>query len=283
MALLGGVCLAACGGGGASAPTVTPPAVAPAPVDAAAECDRIGRLAAAGDHKPAVDGFDRLVVGGGACSAEIGATVDDSRQLLADADALVRAGLEARRAGDVAKARASLRRALEIYPRYHWARRLVDELPAQLDPIEEGLLQSAAELRAAGRVEEALALLEGLAADGPRGEELAAELTSARLELGEQRLELAYREQRAGNLAGAIEWTLSAIAVAPGEPVRTRVADFARRLGLDLFSAGELVEARSVWQAALALDENNEQLHHYLAEVELRLRSLEDIKAADDG
>ena len=47
---------------------------------------------------------------------------------------------------------------------------------------------------------------------------------------------------------------------------------------MNLFSAGELVQAKTIWQAAISLDKGNELLRQYLDEVDSRLRSLDQIK-----
>ena len=60
--------------------------------------------------------------------------------------------------------------------------------------------------------------------------------------------------------------------------MQERVVEFARRLGLNLFSAGELVQAQTIWRAALSPDADDELLQQYLEEVAARLQSLDQIR-----
>ena len=248
------------------------------PVDFSAECGRAARLARAGEHKPAVDALKSLLGAGGDCEP---AVLDDlalSEGVLTEADALVRQGLAARRAGEIEAARRSFRQAREVYPKYYWVEKLERSLPPDFAAQVAVLREQAIKLLASGQPEEALLRLEEAAEIAPPDLELRQEIARLRTDLGDERLGEAHEAQQAGDLSRAVELTELAIAAQPEHPVRDRVIEFARRLGLNLFSAGELIQAKAIWQAAISLDKGNELLRQYLDEVDSRLRSLDQIK-----
>lgn len=112
-------------------------------------------------------------------------------------------------------------------------------------------------------------------------QKLAADLDASALaanERAEALLAESRQAQQAGNLALAAQRLEEAALVRPARPVRDEVVDLGRRLGLSLFSSGELKRARDVWQAVLSLDPDHEQIRQYLDEVEESLRSLDAIK-----
>ncbi len=257
---------------------IAPPVEIP---DMEGECQRAAGFSEAGEHKPAVESLDLVLRAGASCEASVLGAVEESQRRLAEADDLARRGLEARRQGDVAAARESFRQALAVYPRYYWVQRLEHDLPADFSSELRELREAASAELAAGRSEEALELLERAAGLPAATPEVAAEAARVRTELASARLGVALRAQRTGDLTQALAWTERALATRPEPPLKQQVVEFARRLGLTLFSAGELVQARSVWRAALSLDESNERLIEYLDEVEARLRTLAAI--ADDG
>lgn len=239
-------------------PVAAPPVeVAPDPppvVDPhAAVCEAAAALAVAGDHKLAVD---RVEADAAECDEATAALLAESRRLLAAADARAARGIEASRAGRRDEAKREFMAALEIYPRYYWVQRLLADQERADDP----------------------------AAAEPADDRRAVAATSAadrdRLALDE--LEGARRAQAAGDAPAALAGIDRAIAAAPaGEPVIAEVVEFARLFGLQLFSAGELVEARDVWSSALRLDEANAVLQDFLAEVEARLAKLDTLQADD--
>ncbi len=257
---------------------IAPPVVAP---DMEAECRQAAGLVEAGEHKPAIESLDLVLRAGASCDDQVLGAVQESQRLLAAADELARHGLDARRAGDVAGARDSFRRALAVYPKYYWVQRLEQDLPADSSSELAELREAASAAEASGRPEMAIELLERAAGLPSAGPEIAVEIGRLRAELVAARLGAARHAQRTGNLAQALTWTEEAIAARPAPPLQEQVVEFARRLGLTLFSAGELVQARRLWNAALSIDEANGLLRQYLDEVEARLKTLDAIK--DDG
>lgn len=257
---------------------IAPPVVAP---DMEAECRQAAGLVEAGEHKPAIESLDLVLRAGASCDDQVLGAVQESQRLLAAADELARRGLDARRAGDVAGARDSFRRALAVYPKYYWVQRLEQDLPADSSGELAELREAASAAEASGRPEMAIELLERAAGLPSAGPEIAVEIGRLRAELVAARLGAARHAQRTGNLAQALTWTEEAIAARPAPPLQEQVVEFARRLGLTLFSAGELVQARRLWNAALSLDQANGLLRQYLDEVEARLKTLDAIK--DDG
>ncbi len=280
--------LMGCASGGNVAPPANPDAVPdvepaePAALrDLEAECSRAARLAETGEHKPAVEALEALLKAGATCPDTVMETVEDSRRRLTDADELARRGLEARRLGDIAAARESFLLALTVYPRYYWVQKLVEDLPADASHEIAALRKAAAERVSSGRPEEALEILEQAALLPSAGPEVAAEIGRLRGELAVTRLDEARRAQQAKDLSRAFERAQEAISARPDQPILGQVVDFARRLGLDLFSTGELVQARDLWEAALSLDQGNGLLQEYLGQVNARLRNLAVIK--EDG
>lgn len=244
---------------------------------AGSECARVASLAAAGEHKPAVDLFDELRAAGGGCPAPVAQAAAGSRELLGRADDQVRAALAARDAGDLAAARRRLGEALEIYPRYYWVQKLESELGQTADREVEALRERAAAELAAGRAEEAVAALERASALPGGAARVSAELVAAREALVEARLSAAYEAQRNGRLEAAVEEVRKAVAAGPDGAARDRVVEFGLRLGQKLFAAGSLVDARAVWTAVLSLAPGDPTLRQFLEQVETRLEKLERI------
>ena len=270
-----------------SAPPSLPPG---APPDLKA-CDRVRSLAEAGEHKPALDALDELRGKNVVCPAPVVEATLRSRAVLTEADELVEAAIALRRAGDLEAARQGLDRALEVYPRYYWAQKLRDDVDELLDampdpptesPVAE-LRRQADRLRAAGDAPGALALLEEASSLAPDDMELAIETQALRRDVAGTSLDRAKEAEQRGELSEASGFLQRALGAAPsaGE-LREQIVDFARLLGLELFSGGLFSEARELWALALALDATNETLQSYLSEVDERLESLDRIQS-DDG
>ena len=266
----------------AETPGTTTTTGAPGEAAVQAGCLRAARLAAEEEHKPAVDALAALPEGGGRCGRSVLDAVAESARRLAEADALVRGGLEQRRAGDLEAARRAYREALVVYPKYYWVDRLIANLPPDPSGELEALRREAATRLDAGQPQAALQALERAAQLAPESD-LAAEATRLRTEIGDASLAQAQRAQQVGDLDLAVELATRAISVRPEAPVRDRAVDLARQLGLALYSAGELVRAEAIWRAALALDAGNELLLQYLDEVASRLQSLDQIKKGSGG
>lgn len=220
---------------------------APSVLDTLALCEEAARLSTREEHKPAVDIFTLATEAGGDCPPHVLATIDRSRHRLRQADELVRQGLAERAHGDLVAAQESFRGALAIYPKYYWVQKferdLGDEISAELAHTR------------------------------------AVELDRHRSEIADSHVDQARSAQLDGALDEAVNWVGKAIQVHPTDPVvRGRVVDLARGLGLNLFSSGELMRARTLWNAALSLEPDDERLRGYLEQVEVRLRHLDEIK-----
>ena len=130
-----------------------------------AACVEAVGQAAAGDHQVAAEGLAKLEEAGATCPTDEMALLEDSRRRLEEADALARQGLAARDAGDLEAASRSFSSALEIYPRYHWVRRLDEEVRLARSDWVADLLDRARRAQASGRLELASqAALQALAA-----------------------------------------------------------------------------------------------------------------------
>ncbi len=228
----------------AAAEVPAPPATEPTTATAEARCDEAAKLAAAGDHKPAVDLWNELRASDLVCPEPVAAAVEASRRTLAKADELARQGLEQRDAGDRQAARGSFQAALELYPRYYWVQKLLalEEASAALSEADS-----------APPVEDP--------------DEIAA-----------RELEWARLAQREGQSEAAFLSVRRAIVARPTGELSAEVVEFARLLGVQLFAAGQLVRARDLWADALTLDAGNQALEEFLAEVESRLEKLKDLQ-----
>lgn len=252
----------------------------PAPADP--RCERVASLAAAGEHKPAVDELALLTQERAACPEPVVAAVAESRATLSRADALVREAVAKRDRGDLAAARQGLRQALEIYPKYYWAEKLRRDLEAGVTGEAADFREEAQRLLEEGDPQGALEQLEraaGLAGTNPQ---LASELGDLRRRIVEKHLALARSAEQQEDLAEAERRIGQALQVPfTDTDLKRVVVDRARLLGLKLFSAGELTRAKSLWAGALSLDRTNDKLREYLQEVEDRLESLGEIESED--
>lgn len=235
------------------------------PVWTATACIEVARLAVAGEHKPAVDLFDELDEAGIDCPQAV-EDAERSRAQWRSADELLLAAREAEQAGDLDAALLRMNRALEIYPRYHWAARLKRDLEARI-PATAGSPPSASLV----------------AAEEPENGALSGAKSAA------NRLHLAQAAEALGRLEQAARLLLRGLRLldeAVPEDASAAFSDsieYATRLGLKLFSEGRLTLAQEVWGRALALDPANGRLGRYLDEVSERLEMLERIKAESGG
>lgn len=106
-------------------PTALPEPADPLPTD---ECRRIADLAVGGEHKPAADALAALRLEDRDCPADVAAAGSASSSRVAEADALLHEAQARQQAGDLDGAEDSLRAALEIYPRYEWAQKLLRDV-----------------------------------------------------------------------------------------------------------------------------------------------------------
>ncbi|MDF1525621.1 MAG: hypothetical protein RRA15_01230 [bacterium] len=132
------------------------------------ECSRIVGLARSGDHKPAVDAALALEESGKSCSPDVVEAVSRSRSKLQKADFYVHKALKMRKEGDLLSARADLKRALSIYPRYYWVQTLIKNVDRSIQAELDSLWNEASYLKSRGdpegalsRIQEALTLSPG--------------------------------------------------------------------------------------------------------------------------
>ena len=153
---------------------------------------------------------------------------------------------------------------------------------AQADQSVQSLLDEAREHLEEGRFDEAQYLL--TKGDSPerlgiRGEEMLTEVLERRHEYIKQRFDEAVDNEKKGDLDAATEHTLNILELSiPGEQLSAEIVEFARLLGMKLYSAGELSRAKELWASALVIDPENLKLQSYLKEVETRLDNLDRIK-----
>ncbi len=147
------------------------------------------------------------------------------------------------------------------------------------------VLDVAADHMNARRFDEAEKVLtEGDAARklGSRGEKMLQQIAESRSQLIDQRFSVARESEQKGDVdvaAGHARYVLELSRA--GDSTTPEVVEFARLLGVKLFSAGKLVRAKELWGTALDLDPGNDKLATYLEEVNDRLKNLEKIKGED--
>jgi tetratricopeptide (TPR) repeat protein len=211
------------------------------------KCDRIASLADDGELKPAVDEMSTLEKKGIVCPEKVRVAIDGARARLAEADALVLSAQSKRQLGELEGASSDLERALEVYPKYFWAEKQLRDV--------RGILS---ENQAEGRLQ----------TQRPSDVMLSQSRTA----------------ETRGDLVEASRLTSEILDNPPADPdSRSDLVEYSRLLGLKLFSEGELTKARDLWRQALSLDPSNQKILDYLEDVDQSLRSLEQIKARDDG
>lgn len=305
-----------------------------------AQCTKILQLSQAGEHQSAVELADKLNKKGYKCPAEIAKRVDCSKAKLNQANAYVLEALKRKKEGKLPEAQANLRKALEIYPKYYWARNLLKKVERSINVQLNGLREESRNLEANGDLDGALSLIQDAIALSPADNELKAEAarlqgTMNRLQqtekkqtyikeitthidpplsdeiqklledeaaaqcrgedgakqlpaLRERRQEIirkgfktAREAEQKDNLERAADHTMCVLELSTAEELLTSdIVEFARLLGLKLFSAGNFSTARALWKGALRLSPDNIRLQKYLAEVEERLDNLKKIQPA---
>ncbi len=117
---------------------------------------------------------------------------------------------------------------------------------------------------------------------GVRGDKLVGEVMARRNEYLRNRLTEAVEKENEGDLVAAEGQALQILKMTgPGDQASDEVVNFARLLGLKLYSIGELSRAKEIWINALIVDPENPKLKSYLEEVETRLENLDRIKKGD--
>lgn len=232
-------------------------------------CDEMAELAQDGDHKPAVDRFDELLDEGTECPLENEALAAQSRLALDLADELVLSSTAKKQAGDFDGAQADLEAALEVYPKYYWARKLLRDLGGPPPQEEVAEVHTPAAPSRQQRVS---------------ASEVHADVELLKQLIAEQNLQMARLAEQAGDLEAAQHWAIQAVRSEPDKPeLRDGIVEYARLLGLKFFSAGELTPARELWGAALSIDGDDDRLQSYLRQVDERLQNLEEIRRKNGG
>ncbi len=302
------------------------------------ECSQLLVYSAQGDHKAAVDGLNTLKREGYACPESVEDRISISRRQLETADSFVRLSMNQKKKGDLAGARESLEKALEIYPRYYWVSKLLRGIHRTISTEVESLLAEARYLESTGDLEGSRERIEKAITLAPEDEILAHErvrlngaiLAKIQLREAENSLLAAKTLMEEGHLNKARELIVSADAVniigerassllgkvnrlknekvrslymqaklawkegrvdeamrratlalelrPAGDQLRSDMVDFARLLGIKLYSSGSLTWARDLWELALEADPGNRLLPKYLSEVKDRLSHLQKIK-----
>lgn len=157
---------------------------------------------------------------------------------------------------------------------------------AQQDLDIRKVLDSAGKLMVDGQFDEAEKILtQGDAPErlGSRGAEMQGEIARRRTGLIDQRFSVAREAEQKSDIDVAAGHACYVLELSrPDDPTTPEVVEFARLLGVKLYSAGKLIRARELWGAAYDLDPGNDKLATYLKEVNARLESLEKIRG-DDG
>ncbi len=128
-------------------------------VDGNSECRQIQNLSSTGEHKAAVDASAALAEKGQSCSEEVQNAVENSRSTLNRADSLVKQAFKEKRKGNLVGARENLTRALAVYPRYYWVKKLLSIVDRSIALRVEALMDEAQYLEAQKDIEGALARL----------------------------------------------------------------------------------------------------------------------------
>ncbi|MCF8039547.1 MAG: tetratricopeptide repeat protein [Desulfohalobiaceae bacterium] len=144
------------------------------------QCLEIIRLFEEGEYKEVVDFADEQNVSGGECFRKIKKQIEISRTKLEKADSYVFKANFQKKDGKLLQARKSLNKALEIYPKYYWAQNLLQKVRKDIQSEITSLREMAADLEAAGKPEEALAIIQEARNLAPEDKSLQKEATRLR-------------------------------------------------------------------------------------------------------
>ncbi len=271
------------------------------------QCTQILKFSRAGEHKTTVDIADKLTKTGYSCSEEVSERIHFSQSKLNQADSYVLKAKKCKQEGKLLDAQTNLQKALVIYPKYYWARNMLKKIKRSINAQITGLKEEAHNLELNGNLDEALSLVQDAIVLSPgdndlkleaarlqdamnllqqEGEERLHALRDQRLNIIRKGLEAARKAEQQGNLETATGHTMYVLELSSrGEPLTSEIVEFARLLGLKLFSAGDFSKARDLWKGALHLSPGNSKLQKYLEEVEESLDNLKKIqqKKANEG
>lgn len=264
------------------------------------QCTQILKFSQAGEHKSAVDLADKLIKNGCKCSDKVSQRIDFSRSQLKQADAYVLEAMKRKKEGKLIEAQTNLLKALEIYPKYYWARNLLKKVECSINAQITGLKEEAHNLESDGNLDGALSLIQDAIALSPGDNNLKLEATrlqeAMNILLQEEKkrkqftldqrrsiirkgLVAAQEAEQKDDLESAAGHTIHILELSSaGEPLTPEIVEFARLLGLKLFSTGDFSKAQNLWKEALHLAPGNAKLQKYLAEVEESLDNLKKIQ-----
>ncbi len=264
------------------------------------QCNQILKFSQAGKHKSAVDLADKLIKNGCKCSDEVAKKIHFSRSQLNLADAYVLEAMKCKKEGKLIEAQTNLLKALEIYPKYYWAQNLLKKVECSINAQIAGLKKEAHNLETDGNLDGALSLVQDAIVLSPGDNDLKLEATRLQgaiyiaLQEDKKRKQFTRNQRRSiirkgfvaaqeaeqkDDLESAAGHTIHILELSSaGEPLTSEIVEFARLLGLKLFSTGDFSKAQNLWKEALQLAPGNAKLQKYLAEVEESLDNLKKIQ-----
>jgi len=125
-------------------------------VDENSECRQILNSSLMGEHKAAVDALAELAGKGQSCPDDVYSAVEVSRYTLNRADSLVKKAFDEKRKGNLPEARENLTKALAVYPKYYWVKKLLSVVDRSIALRVEALMEEAQYLEAQNDLEGAL-------------------------------------------------------------------------------------------------------------------------------
>jgi len=150
-------------------------------------CTEILKLSQAGEHKNAVELADKLIKSGNKCPEEVMKRIDLSRSQLKQADACIFKALQHKREGKLLEAQTDLKKAIEVYPKYYWARNLLKKVNRSINAQLNGLREESRNLESSGDLRGALSLIQDAMVLSPDDNDL--KLEAARLQDAINRLQ----------------------------------------------------------------------------------------------
>ena len=193
---------------------------------------------------------------------------------------LIAEARQLREAGAENDAQEALTSALELDPGNAEASLLLESSRVMATTLTvEELQTQVARLIEDGEHFEALGLLRDAESISPDDPVIQADTEALERRLAGRGLSLSRAAAEREDLDLAARQLVTALKTRPRDPdLRRELVEFARVLGLQLFSVGQLTRAGDVWRNALPLDPANPKLIDYLDQVDQRLGKLEQIR-----
>jgi len=193
--------------------------------------------------------------------------------------------------GDLPGAVARLQEASQLSPGDEELRSGIIRLQAAVEQSRkfsriQGTIEKINRLVKTGRLEEAEKVLlekNSSGALGKEGEDLLRQVRDLKSVLITQRMTVAIEAEQKGDLkvaAGHLSYVLTLVSEKTSRAAQA--VEFARLLGMKLYSAGELSMAHDLWVLALRKDPGNDKIQKYIEEVDLRLEKLEELKIEEN-